>query len=401
MLLNRIHNCAKKINLSRSLITLFYIFSSTVVLSKTKISDFRNYQKTKSPYILSEVINGINYGWGMTFIDEQNLLVTEKGGRILKINILKKEVKEIKHNIPEIIFDSKYFLSGQGGLLDILMHNNFLYLSYSRLTRNKNSKAIKNKELSSTAIIRAKLFEDKIQDIETLLIAKPPLKINKHWGSRIVIKDNHLYASFGDRGLGMIAQDPSKHPGSIIRINIDGSVPKSNPRYKKNNTWLPEIFQIGMRNPQGMTISPYDKEIYFTQHGPRGGDNLGKIQYSGNYGWKDIAWGGTEYYGAKIGKSSFKEKYNAPIISWVPSVGVGQIAFYKGDTFEEWNGDIIVSATKAEMLFKFKINNNNIENEEIILDREIGRIRDFEINSKGDIYIILDEKNGSLWKLSR
>ena len=123
---------------------------------------------------------------------------------------------------------------------------------------------------------------------------------NIHWGSRIVINKNLLYAGFGERGLGMIAQDPSKHPGSIIRIYIDGSIPKDNPHHTNKPNWLPEIYQIGVRNPQGMAISPKNKKIYFSQHGPRGGDNIGILKKSGNYGWKVVAWGGTEYYEQKL-----------------------------------------------------------------------------------------------------
>ena len=105
----------------------------------------------------------------------------------------------------------------------------------------------------------------------------------------------------------MIAQDPSKHPGSIIRINTDGSVPKDNPVFVGYDGWLPEIFQIGVRNPQGITISPHDNKIYISQHGPRGGDNIGIVTFGGNFGWKDVAWGGTEYSGLKIGKNLYSK----------------------------------------------------------------------------------------------
>ena len=157
-------------------------------------------------------------------------------------------------------------------------------------------------------IARGKLIKDEIKDFEILLIGKPMLTRNIHWGSRIIIHNNHLYAGFGERGLGMIAQDPSKHPGSIIRINIDGSIPKDNPSNKNKPNWLPEIYQIGVRNPQGMAISPLNQKIYFSQHGPRGGDNIGILKKGGNFGWKDVAWGGKEYYGAKIGTKPFKKK---------------------------------------------------------------------------------------------
>ena len=223
------------------------------------------------------------------------------------------------------------------------------------------------------------------------------------WGSRIAIKDDILYVGFGDRDKGMIAQDPTKHPGSIIRIKTDGSIPLENPYFNGFKTWLPEIYQIGLRNPQGIAVSPHDGEIYFSQHGPRGGDNIGKVKFAGNYGWKDIAWGGTEYSGRKIGKEAFKNIYDKTLISWVPSIAVGNINFYKGNSFHEWNGDLLVSSTKTKLLLRLRFNEGKIIEEEIIIKNnpKIGRIRDFEIDSKGDIYIISDDKNSSLWKIYR
>ena len=339
------------------------------------------------------MVKGLNHPWGLTFIDEENLIVTEKNGGLLKININSKKVTKIKHKINSIPFDG----SDQGGLLDVLYDNGFLYFSYSHQFENTKT----SKKLYSTAISRGKLIDNEIKNLELLLLGKPKLSKNIHWGSRIVINKNLLYAGFGERGLGMIAQDPSKHPGSIIRINIDGSIPKDNPHHTNKPNWLPEIYQIGVRNPQGMAISPKNKKIYFSQHGPRGGDNIGILKKSGNYGWKVVAWGGTEYYGAKIGTEPFKKKYDLPIISWVPSIGVGQINFYSGNTFPEWDGNLIVSATKAGLLFRLVLENDKVVEQEIILNNEIGRIRDFEVGANGDIFLIVDDNDSSLWHLSR
>ena len=354
--------------------------------------NFKKYPKTKTDFKLQEFIKGFNYPWGITFIDKENLIITEKNGGILKVNIVTKEVIKIKHQIKSIPFDG----SDQGGLLDVLYNDGYLYFSYSHAFEEINKK-----KYSSTAIARGKLIKDEIKDFEILLIGKPMLTRNIHWGSRIIIHNNHLYAGFGERGLGMIAQDPSKHPGSIIRINIDGSIPKDNPHNTNKPNWLPEIYQIGVRNPQGMAISPKSKKIYFSQHGPRGGDNIGILKKSGNYGWKVVAWGGTEYYGAKIGTEPFKKKYDLPIISWVPSIGVGQINFYSGNTFPEWDGNLIVSATKAGLLLRLVFENNKINEQEIIINQDIGRIRDFEVAANGDIFLIVDDDDSSLWHLSR
>ena len=384
-------------------IYLYFLLSLLMLPGKPqlveKFDDYKKYEMIEKNLSLSEVTKGINFGWGMTFIDDHSLLITEKSGGILKVNTITGEKIRIKHNLYSSQLGKNPFSNGQGGLLDILFYNGFVYISYSHLSK-KNSSSNKNVIYGSTAIARGKLVGNEITDFQNLFISSPPLKINKHWGSRIVIKNDYLYASFGDRGLGMIAQDPSKHPGSIIRINLDGTYPNDNPKFKENNKWLPEIYQIGFRNPQGLTISPHDNDIYFSQHGPRGGDNFGKIVYGGNSGWKEIAWGGTEYYGKKIGDVSFKDKFDNPILSWVPSIGIGQIGFYRGQTFDEWNGDLICIGTKYGLLLKLDYEKNKIVKKEILINDKIGRIRDFEIDKKGDIYIIVDENNASLWKLS-
>ena len=371
----------------------FFVFFFNNLNAEVSVHDFKKYKVVAEKLKLKEVVKGLNHPWGLTFIDEENLIVTEKNGGLLKININSKKVTKIKHKINSIPFDG----SDQGGLLDVLYDNGFLYFSYSHQFENTKT----SKKLYSTAISRGKLIDNEIKNLELLLLGKPKLSKNIHWGSRIVINKNLLYAGFGERGLGMIAQDPSKHPGSIIRINIDGSIPKDNPHHTNKPNWLPEIYQIGVRNPQGMAISPKNKKIYFSQHGPRGGDNIGILKKSGNYGWKVVAWGGTEYYGAKIGTEPFKKKYDLPIISWVPSIGVGQINFYSGNTFPEWDRNLIVSATKAGLLFRLVLENDKVVEQEIILNNEIGRIRDFEVGANGDIFLIVDDNDSSLWHLSR
>ena len=372
---------------------LFSFFIPFHTLANKDFSDFEKYKTTNSIFKLEKISNGLNYPWGITFIDENNLVVTEKNGGLKKINITNGKTSKIKHKIQSIEY--KKFRNTQGGLLDVLYHKGFLYFSYSRSFSDEGI------EGSSTVIARGKLIKDQIVKFKILFVSKPFSKKNIHWGSRLIIKNDHLFASIGERGLGMIAQDPTKHPGSIIRINLDGTVPNDNPAFIDKPNWLPEIFLIGVRNPQGMVISPNNDKIYFSQHGPRGGDNIGIIFKGGNYGWKDVAWGGTEYYGAKIGTSAFKKKYNKPIISWVPSIGVGQINFYKGQTFSEWDGDMLVGATKKGLLIKLKIEENRVIDEEIIINQTIGRIRDFEIDTKGDIYIITDDFDSSLWRLYR
>jgi len=223
-------------------------------------------------------ITNLNEPWGSSFINNDQIIITEKGGKIKIINITSKAISEVDHNI-------NFLNIGQGGLLDILYKDNFLWISYSEDRGDWRT---------STSIARAKLNKKKL-NFKNIFQANPPIDSGYHFGSRLAIKDNYLFASIGERGQGMIAQDPNKHPGSIIRIHIDGSIPKDNPKFIDKKNWLPEIYQIGIRNPQGLTLSPYDGKIYLSNHGAKGGDWFGQAKKGENYGWKILGWGGKNY----------------------------------------------------------------------------------------------------------
>ena len=374
-------------------ILLIIILLCINALADVKISDYKDYKFSKINFQFEEISKGLNYPWGMTFIDDENLLITEKNGRLIRVNTSTGEQFEISHEL-------NIFKGRQGGLLDVLYHNNYVYFAYSHLS---------DSSYGSSAIARGKLINNKIIDTKILLIAEPKLETNIHFGSRIVIKDNYLFASFGERGGGMIAQDPTTHPGSIIRIHLDGSIPDNNPKFINKPTWLSEIYQIGVRNPQGMALSPFDNNVYISNHGAKGGDFVGSVNFGGNYGWKVIGWGGKNYFGTKIGDGKpFKEEFDKPLLSWVPSIAPSNIKFYNGNIFEDWKGDLLVTSLKFNMLIKLEINNNKVVNEEIILRgckmhkdpcHNIGRIRDIEIDKSGVIYIISDEPQSSLWRL--
>ena len=377
----------------------FFIFSA---YSDEIFSNYKKYDLTKTKFKLNVVTKELDQPWALTFIDNNNLVITEKSGGVYKVDIRTGKKQVIKHGIQHIGYDGESVGYSQGGLLDAYFNSadGLIYFTYSHdfkeiMLGKKLSKA------SSTAIARGKLVGNEIKELKVLLIAKPKQQSNKHFGSRISIKDGMLFASFGERDKGMIAQDPTKHPGSIIRIKTNGDIPKDNPKFMGKNAWLPEIYTIGVRNPQGMTISPHDGEVYFSNHGPRGGDYIGKAKPLANYGWKDIAWGGTEYSGFSIGDTPFKKEYDMPVKTWVPSMAISSIQFYQGEEFPEWQGDLIVSSLYGQSLIRLDYENNVIVGEEIIFRDKIGRIRDFEIGIKGNIYIVSDSPRSYLWKLSK
>ena len=347
---------------------IIFIFNFSVAIAK----DFK----------LIKITDDLNSPWSLSFINQNEALITEKSGNIIHINIQKTELQNIKHNLKVLEY-------GQGGLLDILFKDQDVYISYSE---NRGDWT------TSTSVAKGRLNQNNIK-FKNIFRAEPPIESMYHFGSRLVIKDKYLFITAGERGKGMIAQDASKHPGSIIRINLDGSIPKDNPKFKNKKNWLPEIFQIGIRNPQGMALSPFDNKIYLSNHGAKGGDWFGAVNFGQNYGWKILGWGGRNYSGTKIGPK-WKPGFTKAIKYWVPSIAVSAITIYKGEEFKEWNGDALITSLKDESLRKIKFKGNKFINEDIIFKGNIGRIRDIKIQpDTGKLFFLSDD--GSLWQMKK
>ena len=327
-----------------------------------------------------KITDGLNEPCSLSFIDKEKIIFTEKAGKLYIFNLKNKKISEIAHDLNVIEY-------GQGGLLDVLYKDQDIYISY---TENRGNWS------TSTSVAKGKFNQNNIE-FNNIFRAEPPIDSMYHFGSRLVIKDKHLYITAGERGRGMIAQDVSKHPGSIIRINLDGSIPKDNPKFKNKKKWLPEIFQIGVRNPQGMALSPFDNKIYITNHGAKGGDWFGTANYGENYGWKISGWGGTNYSGTKIGPK-WKPGFTKAIKYWVPSIAVSAITIYKGEAFKEWNGNALITSLKDQSLRKIKFKDNVFISEETIFKGKIGRIRDIKIHKEtGELYMLSDK--GELWRM--
>ena len=346
-------------------ILLIFIFTN---IANAKNLNFTKIVDLKSP-------------WGSTFIDENNLLITEKGGAIKLVNIKNKNINIINHNL-------NFLEHGQGGLLDIFFKDNFIYISYTEDRGDgKTSTSIAKTEFNKQKLLFQNIFQ-----------ANPPINSGYHFGSRLAIKGNYLFASAGERGQGMIAQDSTKHPGSIIRINIDGSIPEDNPKFEGKPNWLPEIYQIGIRNPQGLTLSQFDGKIYMSNHGAKGGDWFGEVKKGENYGWKILGWGGTNYSGIPIGPK-WKPGFTKAIHYWVPSIATSAIAIYNGKEFSEWNGHALITSLKDKSLRKLIFNDLSSVKEDIIFKNKIGRIRDIQVHpNTGKIYFLAGD---SLWLMEK
>ena len=331
-------------------------------------------------YNLKELVS-LKSPWGSTFINNEELIITEKGGNIKIVNIVNNNLIEIDHNL-------NFREHGQGGLLDIIYKDNFLWISYTEKRGDWET---------STSIAKAKLNKEKLI-FKNIFQANPPIESRYHFGSRLAIKDNYLFASMGERGEGMIAQDPSKHPGSIIRIHLDGTIPKDNPKFKGKDDWLPEIYQIGVRNPQGLTFSEFDGNIYMSNHGAKGGDWFGQVKKGENYGWKILGWGGTNYSGSPIGPK-WMPGYTKAIQYWVPSIATSAITIYNGKEFNEWKGHALITSLKDKSLRKLNFNDLSNVKEEIIFKEKIGRIRDIQVHPvSGKLYFLSEN---SLWLMEK
>ena len=350
------------------------------------IHDYREYTVNESLVELEEIHlnNTFDKPWGMEFINDEIMLITEKEGKLSLVNLKDKTVSEINHTIPVTSY-------GQGGLLDIAQYNDDLYLSFT-IGNNQGE--------YTTAIGKGEFLYpyNEVNNFEILLEATPYLNSGAHFGSRILINEDNIYATIGERGNGKFSQNPANHIGSVVEINLNNA--KTTTRFNNYKDSLPEVFQIGLRNPQGLALSP-NGNMYLSNHGSKGGDFIGLVIPNTNYGWNNIGWGGTNYIGTQIGTGkAFSDEYLKPILSWVPSIAPSDIVFYQGDEFPEWSNDLLVTSLKFKMLLKISINDGNVSNETIILKDKIGRIRDVDINSKGEIFLISDESNSTIWKIT-
>ncbi len=325
-----------------------------------------------------EKIASLAKPWGSSFINESELIITEKIGNIKIVNINDGAVTKVKHNL-------KFKNAGQGGLLDIIYKDNYVWVAYSE--------ELKFKEYC-TSIAIGKFNRKKI-NFKNIFQAKPEgISSEYHFGSRLAIKDDYLFASIGERAMGDLVQDPKNHIGSIIRIHLNGKIPKDNPKFIDKANWLPEIYHMGVRNPQGLTISPFDGKIYASNHGAKGGDWFGEIKKGENYGWPILGWGGTNYDGTEIGPK-WKPGFTKAIQYWVPSIGASAITIYKGKEFSEWNGNALITALKDQSLRKINLQSLSNIDEEIIFKDQIDRIRDIQVHpTTGKIYFLSEKYYG-------
>ena len=335
-------------------------------------------------YRLVTVAEGLEQPWSIAFLPGGDMLITEQPGR-LRIVRNGTLLPESVPGVPEV------FYQGQGGLMDVVPHpdfasNRLLYLSFS--------KAYPDGEGATTAVVRGRFENDRLTGVEEIFQAVA--RGRGHYGSRLAFDQNgYLFISAGDRQApprgdleAHPAQDISNNHGTINRIHDDGRVPADNPFVDVDGA-RPEIWSYGHRNPQALAINAETGDVWITEHGPQGGDELNLVLPGVNYGWPVIGFGVNYRSGLAIHEGTHREGMEQPVYVWVPSTGVSGIMIYTGDRFPEWRGNIFAGGLAGEQLNRLTMDGHEVVIEETLV-HGMGRIRDVRQGPDGYIYLAID-----------
>ena len=333
-------------------------------------------------YKFETIAEGLSFPWGIAFISNNEILVTEKTGKLRVIkngNLLEESVS----GVPDSLF------RGQGGLEGIVLHPNFTENKYLYLAFSETDPL--NKRLNTLRVVRGKLEGLALKEVKTIFKANPSRKTSNHYGAKMVfLADGTLLITSGDGfSYREMAQKLDNHYGKVIRLNDDGSIPEDNP-FLSTPGAKPEIWSYGHRNQQGLATNTDGSIVYEHEHGPRGGDELNIIEKGKNYGWPAITYG-IDYSGALI--SPFKEKagMEQPIHYWTPSIAPSGMTFYDGDLFAKWKGNLFISGLVPGDVRRISINGNKVIEEEILFTALGKRIRNVVTAPDGSLVLATDE----------
>ena len=345
-------------------------------------------------YQVTQVATGLGIPWGMSFQSENEILFTERKGRLGIVNIESGEVNYLS-GLPEII------ANGQGGFMDVAKPTNNEIADWTYFTYVKPIDAAGNGE---TTLARAHISKDGIFDWQDLLVTHSLFGVifdvtgiawgsDRHFGSRIAFDDTHLYFSVGDRGNRPNGQNLETHAGSILRLNVDGSVPQDNPFVDVEGA-RNEIWSYGHRNPQGLVWDGVNQRLWSIEHGPRGGDELNLIERGANYGWPIISYGKEYASFRSVGEGTHKEGMEQPKKFYIPSIAPGSLMQYTGEVFPEWQGDLFAGALKLRHINRIELDQEgNVIGEERLMEDLNERIRALLQSPEGWIYFSTDSGN--------
>lgn len=342
-------------------------------------------EKTRARVV--EVAKDFEFPWGLAFLPDGSMLVTERDGHLRRVGADGRKSDPIK-GVPEVV------VRGQGGLLDVALdpqfdRNRLVYLSYTEGGQGG----------SGTAVTRA-TFDGggALADPQIIFRQTPKANTTRHFGCRLVFApDGTLFIGMGDRGMGDPAQKLDTTIGKLVRIRPDGSIPPDNP-YLKDKSARPELYSIGHRNIQGAALHPVSKRLWTVEHGAKGGDEINIPLPGRNYGWPVISFG-VDYSGAKIGVGTHKAGMEQPNHYWDPSIAPSGMAFYTADRFPAWKGNLFIGSLKFSQLVRLELDGDKVLGEERMLDEVGQRIRDVRQGPDGLLYLLTDHSGGQLLRI--
>ena len=334
------------------------------------------------------VASGLRHPWGMTFLPDGRMLVTERESDIRIVTLAGEKSAPLK-GVPEA------YVSGQGGILDVALdpafpENNLVYVSFSEPGPGG----------AGTAVLRAKLDleGEALKQGEIIFRQEPKTNGGRHFGSRLVFApDGTLFITVGERGERDRTQDFTINRGQVVRVNPDGTIPTDNPFVGVAGR-RPEVWSYGHRNPQGAALHPQTGRLWTVEHGARGGDEINRPEAGKNYGWPVISYG-RHYSGGKIGDGTHKAGYEQPLYYWDPSIAPSGMTFYTGDAFPEWQGDLFVGSLKFGLLVRLDMDGDRVTAEERLLEGLDDRVRDVRQGPDGLIYLLTDDYDGRILRL--
>jgi glucose/arabinose dehydrogenase len=346
---------------------------------------------TKRAVKVETFAKGLAYPWGMAFLPDRRLLVTERRGRLRLIG-KDGQVSPPVEGVPVVQ------AAGQGGLLDVALSPDFavsrlIFFSYAERREGGGS---------ATTVARARLTTNgetaRLDDVKVIFRQQPEGVGNVHFGSRLVFaRDGNLFITLGERGQRDKAQDLGTHYGKVVRIRPDGSVPPDNPFVKQAGA-RPEIWSYGHRNVQAAALHPGTGKLWTIEHGARGGDELNIPAAGKNYGWPIITYG-RDYTGFRIGEGTAKAGLEQPVYYWDPSIAPSGMAFYTGGRFPEWKGNLFVGALRAQRLHRLILDGDKVVGEEVLLADLGERIRDVEAGPDGVLWLLTDGPQGRVLRV--
>ncbi|WP_306225001.1 PQQ-dependent sugar dehydrogenase [Bosea beijingensis] len=333
------------------------------------------------------VASGLENPWGLAFLPDGRMLVTERPGRLRLVETDGKLSRPI-NGVPSVV------ARGQGGLLGIALdpafaQNRLVYLSFSEPRSGGNG----------TSVARGRLNEQgtALTAVEVIFRQMPAINSNMHFGSRLVFdRTGALFVTVGDRySQRDEAQNPANHIGKVIRIRPDGATPADNP---KKEGWAPEIWSIGHRNVQGAVLHPQTGQLWTAEHAARGGDEINTPKAGLNYGWPVITYG-VDYSGAKIGEGTSKPGMEQPLFYWDPSIAPSGAAFYTGPAWPAWKNSLFVGGLAGQILVRLSTEGEKVTGEERLLTDIGARIRDVVQGPDGFLYLLSDDADGKVLRV--